>query len=193
MSSELRRLRGDLMKRKLNRPPDVPLLGLGVTAACDFTGLPVVAMDDDGRQISRVVADKLAAAKKGEDRLLAVLSQVRDAGYQFVHDFDKFGEKGESSYIAVVHTDGNGMGKQFDKLATDHPLPKHNLDYVKALRGLSSKVNACSETALKSTVDALLAKLDEPTGLFGGVVPVPTGKGGEDFCLCAPSSSAAMM
>ena len=173
-SAELRSLRGELAARKLNRPADVSLPGLGVTAACDFTGLPAVAEDTDGHLISQVVAHKLAVAEKGKERLHAILPQVRQAGYQFVYDFDRFGEKGESSYIAVVHTDGNGMGKRFEKLAEDHLLPKHNRDYIKALRDLSGVVNTWAEAALNATVDMLLASLDERSELFGGVVPVPT-------------------
>jgi hypothetical protein len=186
LSSELRRLRSELSRRKLNRPPDVPLLGLGVTAACDFTGLPVIGMDIDGHQISQVVAHKLAATEQGKKRLHVTLPQVDATGYEFVYDFEMFGEKGESSYIAVVHTDGNSMGKRFEKLAGDYPLPQHNALYVKALRRLSSAVNRRAEIALRATVDGLLTNLDEPTDLFGKVVPVPKGKRKERFLPFRP-------
>lgn len=179
LSAALSRLRRELSRRKLNRPSDVPLLGLGVTSACDFTGLPVVAADPDGHQISQMVAHKLAMAEKGKARLHAMLPQVRTAGYEFVYDFDNFGEKGESSYIAVIHTDGNSMGKRFEQLASEYSLPQHNLAYVTALRRLSTTVNRRAEAALNATADGLLASLDEQTDLFGGVVPVPKGKGGE--------------
>ncbi len=173
LSARLRGLRGDLAKRKFNRPTDVPLLGLSVTAACDFTGLPAIAVDTDGHLISQVVACKLDATKKGNERLHAILPQVRAAGFQFVYDFDKFGEKGESSYIAVIHTDGNGMGKRFAQLVGDHPLAKHNPDYVKSLRKFSGSVNTRAEAALNATVTTLLASWDARAELFGGVVPTP--------------------
>ncbi len=174
LSAKLEALRGELARRKLNRPADASLLGLAVTAACDFSGLPAVAADPlEGHLISQVVACKLAAADRGKERLHAILPQVRQAGFQFVYDFDKFGEKGESSYIAVVHTDGNGMGKRFKALAEQYAQAKDNPDYVKALRNFSGAVNARAEAALNAAVNMLLASWDARTALFGEVVPAP--------------------
>ncbi len=45
LADKLKMLRGKVAARKLARPPDIPLLGLGVTAACDFIGLPAVGLD----------------------------------------------------------------------------------------------------------------------------------------------------
>ncbi len=49
--------------KSARRAGHAPLLGLGVTAACDFTGAPAVGMDKDGRYISAEVAGQ--AAKPG--------------------------------------------------------------------------------------------------------------------------------
>ena len=138
-----------------------------MTAACNLAGLPAVAVDTDGHLISQVVACKLEASEKGKERLHAILTQVREAGFQFVYDFDKFGEKGESSYIAVIHTDGNSMGKRFAQLAEDHLLAKHNPDYVKTLRKIVRlRVNTPGpEAALNATVNTLLASWDTRTEL----------------------------
>jgi len=115
-------------------------------------------MSDLGEEqfISREVADKLRAEPDGKARLHAVLRQVRENGLQFVYDFDQFGEKGESSYIAVVHADVNGMGRRFDALAEEYASPKQNDDYLKALRRLSEATRQRAGKALGTIVDTLL-------------------------------------
>ncbi len=178
-------LRQAVAARKLARQPDVPLVGLGVTAACVFSGLPVVGKDDEGRLVSQVVQHKLARSKlqsKDEPdkdkalanyRLYKILPQVGQNGYEFVRDFDLFGEKGESSYIAVIHADGNKMSQRFQAVAGEHRSPEDNAAYAKQLRDLSQAVKDKATTALRATVDLLINSLDKESGKFGGVVPIP--------------------
>lgn len=173
-------LRQQIAASKLERPPDVSLPGLAVTAACDFTGLPAVGIDDDERLISRVVRHKLDAFENAERRLHAILPQVKKSKYEFVYDFDLFGEKGESSYLAVIHADGNQMGKRFEAIGEEHhKLAADNAEYVKRLRLLSREVNDKAIAALQATVDLLIRSHDRKTGLFGKLVPVPKRNGQE--------------
>jgi len=61
-------------------------------------------------------------------------------------DFDHLGRtKGEASYIAVVHTDGNGMGKRVEgvgKSAAD------NEDWVTKVSALSDSIREKNTIAL---------------------------------------------
>lgn len=139
------------------RQHSAPLLGLGVTAACDFTALPVYKQhtepDRTTQLISKVVSCKLDAAEKtGKERLHCLLPQVREKGFEFIYDFDLFGTLNESSYIAVIHADGNGMGNRFANITG-----ATNADYVKEIRKFSSEIKRISELALKMTVDQLIA------------------------------------
>ncbi|MCL6558354.1 MAG: hypothetical protein K6U74_06045, partial [Firmicutes bacterium] len=109
LNDVLARVQQRLAEKKANPPPSSPLLGLGVTAGCVFTGLPAVgSIQEDhpeGRLISRECMAKLAAFKDAEERLTRYL----DLGeYKTVTNFDDIGTKGEKSYLALVHTDGNG-------------------------------------------------------------------------------------
>ncbi|MBU0510286.1 MAG: hypothetical protein KJ638_01100 [Chloroflexi bacterium] len=165
-------LREKLGKRKLSRERSVPLLGLGVTAACVYTGLPAVEMKEE-QLISAEVQAKLNATSKGKDRLKRSLPQVEEIGFEFVYDFDDFGEKGESSYLAVIHADGNNMGERIKAIGKKHKSPDENENYVLVLRRFSKSVQKAAETALKTTVDILLANWDQETQLFGGKVPTP--------------------
>lgn len=182
--SDLRKL---AMSGKAPRPISTPLLGLGVTAACNFTGLPAVGRDHDDL-VSQEAKHKAEAHKQADDRLYHLLPQVQNGKYRydFVYDFDLLGEKHEASFMAVIHADGNGMGKRFEAIATHHPLPKSNSDYVLQLRKLSQAVKKNSIKALRATVDLLIKDREQTQGAdFGYVVPVPR-KNGKSFLPFRP-------
>lgn len=172
LSVKHRELREKMQQRKLDRAPDVPLPGLGVTAACSFTGMPAVDRDK-GNLISQTVRHKLDESAEADHRLHSVLPRVREERYEFVYDFEEFGEKGESSYIAVIHADGNRMGERFRAIGDAHPKPEHNAAYAKQLRMLSRAVNTQATKALRAAVDLLIASYDPKKKCFGKVVPVP--------------------
>jgi len=176
----LRELRRDMVQRKLARLPSVPLPGLGVTAACVFTGAPAVVSRYD-RLVSEEVRAKLDAESDGNLRLHQLAQQVRGMDLGFLRNFDQIGEKGESSYLALVHTDGNEMGKRFEDLGSDCTTPQQNPDYILALRHFSKSIEAAANEALNATADRLLAATDLREGLIGQKVPVP--QDGTDFCL----------
>ncbi len=161
-------LREKLAQRKLSRRPSTPLLGLGVTAACMYTGAPAVAVRDN-QLISAEVRAKRDIMGAGKDYLKGQLSQVEEAGYDFVDNFDDFGTKGESSYLAVIHTDGNRMGDRIQALGKKAGGDEA---YIQALREFSASVKAAAKTALSSTVDLLLWATDSREHKIAGVVPI---------------------
>lgn len=160
-------LGSDLRRRKQAGHAGGELLGLGVTADCDFTGLPAIRRDDEGRRISAEINAKLSAKGGAGERLKREIG-----GDQYVEDFDDFGTKGESSYIAVIHTDGNGMGRRFEALVK---CGLTNRQYIEAVRALSRSVNKAAQAALKTTVDAV-RNLPIVDGKRAGVVAVRDGK-----------------
>jgi len=189
-------LRRQLQTRKWRARPSHPLTGLSVTAACVYTGLPAAGysddpdltgswqeLEDEPKLISAAVAAKLKAAAAGKERLHALLPQAREKGFLFVYDFDQFGSKGESSYIAVIHADGNSMGKRFEAIARAHPAPEDNNGYIYALRRFSESIQENANRALSETVDYLLDSLD-PNNKFGGVIDIPKpARGGQRLYL----------
>jgi len=174
LSTTHQTLRRQISRRKLSKRPDTPLLGLGVTAAGDYSGAPAVGLDDHGHPISVASLHKLNRSepllpddKPNEQRnsanyrLRKVLGDSLRDEFQFVRDFDLFGEKGESSYIAVVHIDGNGMGRRFQGVAAAHPNPEDNEAYVKQLRAMSKSVQEKSIDALKTAVELVFQGVDD--------------------------------
>ncbi len=146
-----RELYQKLNQTKQQRRSSAPLLGLGVTVECRATGMPAVAYEGD-RPVSAEVKAKLGQQGAAESRLKTMVAGVAD-GYTFRRDFGALGgTEGEMSYIAVVHADGNGMGKRFEDVLTRFPNATDNRACLNALRDLSEAVDRAGQTALCETV-----------------------------------------
>ncbi|MCX7682283.1 MAG: hypothetical protein N2508_10050 [Anaerolineae bacterium] len=155
--------------KKNNPVVSSPLLGLSVTADCQYTGLPAVGKNQDGKRVSAEVRAKENAFEAAHRRLTEMLPLD---GYEIPKDFDDFGRtKGESSYIAVIHTDGNGMGRRIAAIANTYPKPEANRAYVQAIRAFSQSVGKMAQEALKATYRQLVQAVDGG-GKIGGVVPI---------------------
>lgn len=150
-----------------------PLLGLGVTEMCQSTAFPAVALswqirNDDSSvyPISAETRAKLHAAyQKGRDLSLAD-ERLQNympcpGGHDYPRDFDDLGRsKGEQSYIAIIHADGDGIGQRLREVGKDEP----NRGYIEAVRAFSKAVDRAGQDALRDTISALAKKLERYTG-----------------------------
>ncbi|MEG4166133.1 MULTISPECIES: Cas10/Cmr2 second palm domain-containing protein [unclassified Microcoleus] len=155
----------DIQKRKPR--PSAPLLGLGVTASCVSTGLVAVEIREiDGvtKPISREVVKKLDKVNEANGELRKILfddrkPRKRNEQYDIPLDVDDLGRsENESSYIAVVHIDGNQMGKRFEsygKSQSDNPK------FIIAMRKLSWGVSEASRRALEAVGRAVIKLVDQ--------------------------------
>ncbi|MEH2169965.1 MAG: hypothetical protein V7K41_25600 [Nostoc sp.] len=157
--------KNELEHQKYERKHSASLLGLGVTASCNSTQLPAVDRsnkyidydDDEGTDsylISTEIRQKLKAVRKANPKLQQIFSNVVDENiYQFPYRSDNLGRsQGESSYVAVVHIDGNGMGDRFKK----HGEGKENRDYINAMRDFSNSVETAGTEALKAVIETIV-------------------------------------
>lgn len=167
----IQELRGEELERqKHRRIPSAPLLGLGVTATCNSTQLPAIGKTDEPKYqmptptieskhylVSRETGVKLQSVKLANERLKKEIFEdeiLKD--FDVALDFDDFGRsEGESSYLAIVHADGNSMGKRFEKFGKG----KCNRDYINDIRKLSESVDNASITALKEITKILVESI----------------------------------
>lgn len=153
----------DLAARKTSPRLTVGLAGLGVTAECVFTGSPAVGNDKDGRPVSAEAQAKFKAENLAFDRLLNLIDfgEFRNPP----RDFDDLGaSKSEKSFLAVIHADGNGMGKRVEKIRDipQHAVPGNgNRLYINALRDFSASIETAAQNALQQTVDMLIRNIDD--------------------------------
>jgi hypothetical protein len=163
------RAMGKLREAKLRRPGGGALLGQGVTLACRSTGLPAVGVDPEepGRPVSSVVAPKVdrVVRELADERLARFLREADCGGVGLEHfdlsrDLDELGRsRGEMSYIAVVHADGNRMGERFTALARRYANSAANRECLLKLRAMSAALEQAGRVALGETVCLLLRAL----------------------------------
>ncbi|MFZ4477869.1 MAG: hypothetical protein ACOYPR_21915, partial [Saprospiraceae bacterium] len=127
-------------------------LGLSVNAVCVYTGLPAIKKDEDGRWVSAEIAAKQDTQNSARQRLKRLIPESAPPNLEFNADFNQYGDKGEASYIAVVHIDGNGMGKRKQKLCDDYKPPNQNRELIIALRQFSDEIKKASDIAIKETL-----------------------------------------
>jgi hypothetical protein len=131
------------------------LLGLGVTAACIYTGLPATAVDD-GAPISAESKARLDAFDAADERLRRKFERAL-GDYRFPYDLDKLGRsRGEDSHVAVIHADGNGFGVLRSNALKD---AKDDREYVRRARHFSDVIRAIADEALDATLDALCERV----------------------------------
>lgn len=168
-----------LAKEKQGRVLSSPLLGLGVTVMCRSTALPAVAVTPmiggDPTSTYPASAEPLAKLdvawpRDGEqsdaDKRLHRLIPPPE-GFDYPSGFDDLGRTfGEQSYIAVVHADGDGMGKRIQHIGEQYLNPGQNRDYITALREFSGAVEQAAKVALGTVVTQLTGRIDSQKGLI---------------------------
>ena len=145
-----------LAKKKAAQGNILPLQGLSVTAAGRSSGLAAnVVVKAPGGSAWMPLSNETVAKWEHNDEAKARLS--RDLGvylqddYDFPSQFDDLGRsEGEQSYLAVVHADGNGMGKLLlgiiDRYA--HAGGSQNREFIQRLRAFS---DATTDAGLNAT------------------------------------------
>jgi hypothetical protein len=160
-------IKGKLDVQKRNPRPSAPLLGLGVTVSCVSTGLVAVEtrkIDGVMRPISREVVKKLDQVERANDELRKILfddrkPRKRNEQYDIPLDVDDLGRsEHESSYMAIVHIDGNRMGKRFEEYGQ---VQSDNREFIMAMRKLSWGVSEASRRALEAVGQAVIKFVDE--------------------------------
>ncbi|MEG4576351.1 hypothetical protein QUA56_27305 [Microcoleus sp. N3A4] len=159
-------MKNGLDAKKRSRIPSAPLLGLGVTATCRSTQLVAVKMsdpfeDDEPYLISTEIKAKHKVVSAANDNLQEMFASALGS-YEFPLRTDKMGRsEADSSYYAVIHADGNGMGKRFQKFGEN----LSNRDYIIAMRKLSHSVALAGIHALKTVIEILVKSIEvQPDG-----------------------------
>lgn len=150
----------DLGIKKANLQSSTPMLGLAVTAQCVSTGGVANEIDKERKKyISKESFQKQEFNKKAKERLIReVLEQAEWKGLDVPSDFDDLGRtKGEASFIAVVHTDGNGMGKRVENVGEK---AKDNREWINKMREFSESIYNANINAMEKTVEQILWKIN---------------------------------
>jgi hypothetical protein len=156
-------------KKEARRAPSSPV-GRSVTQPGQIRGQPAVAMqdpppgaDDDPYPISAEAKAKEKHLHRANQRLRALLPAPD--GYAYPYELDNLGRaEGEQSFIAVVHADGDRMGKLLQKVARGTPKEEAggpNRAFIQRMRAFSVVVREAALDALKDMIGGLYAFLED--------------------------------
>jgi hypothetical protein len=164
---------GVLKTQRSHQPPRTGIAGLGVTTMCASTSLPATMMDKDPdgnwQAISAEVYAKREAGDEVKDFFGKLIPEIeyqlkeeKALDYRFALEFDDLGRtKGESSFIAVVHIDGNDMGEIIRGMKKKYPTSKDNRPYIDAMRKFSENVKNAASDSLIKMLALLMNSIDE--------------------------------
>ena len=131
---------------------------------------------------SQEVRAKTAAAAEANDDLHR---RFKDhlKGYQFPMELDRLGQRETESDIAIIHIDGNQMGKKFSDCKSLHERGR-----------LSYQVRKNTEDTFAALLDSIVAEYDsygDFLDLEEGVLPIrPLILGGDDITFICPARLA---
>jgi len=162
-ATEMLQLQQDLASAKAQLVPARPLMGLGITAEGSTDGLPAEYIEKrEGLFLSGPAHAKREAANDVRAYKDLMPEDLRGQ-YDFPMEFDDLWQKQGENHIAIVHIDGNGMGRVIEK-ATAGNGDAYELS-VQRMRKLSSGIAAAYTEAFKETIEQ-----------------IPEGLKNEDFC-----------
>lgn len=133
----------------------------GITAECSYSGLSAEVFHQDWEErgwISAEVKSKLNWVEEADADLRKEYGDILGGTWHFSKDTENLGfPKGETSLIAVVHIDGNGMGAQFKDCSG-----------LVERRILSRKVDLHTIKTMGTTITALIDKMPALTASNNG-------------------------
>lgn len=168
----------DAMKQqRSNQPALRGDAGLGVQIMCASTSMPSVIMDKETRTreasnnprlpYSAETLAKRIAFSEAHDLLDELINTRTD--YTFALDLDDLGRsEGDTSYIAVVHADGNGLGLLIQGLQKMFPAGK-NREYIDYMRDFSEGVKEVTQKAQQEMIKQLVSSIDKGNHYIDGI------------------------
>ena len=140
-------------------PFGIPLCSLPVVQTCTSTGLPANQPSEEPYEENQWISE--AADRKRKESQNAItdeLESILEEGQRFaIKPEEELGGSEGQSHIAVVHADGNGMGKWLNSVIDE--VGQEDVDFLHHLRAFSASVSFESLRALVGTLKCLQTAL----------------------------------
>ena len=162
LAQAIKEIQIKIENHKLERRPSVPLLGLGVTAACRESQRSAVTLDVEGVPIAGEVATRRQDNYQNQKRWLNFLpcnyktfkpGKGAPVELTFPLELDDLGRSyGDLSLMGVVHIDGNGIGQKLKNWLKDQVDQEQNDETVcDEYKALSHKIDNIAEQCIQNT------------------------------------------
>lgn len=168
---------------------DIPYSGL--TVECSLSARNADFYDEDSKKyVSAEALAKLNAYEAADKNLKTgePISSITE-GYNFTSEIDKLGQKDGDNFIAVVHIDGNDMGKKFATCSSLEQRKKLSLAVAEATKAAFGDLLKDIIREYKGYSDNTFAQ----GGLFklkNNILPIrPIIMGGDDITFVCPGKA----
>lgn len=132
-------------------------VGFGIEKSCVSTGNPASYFDDKEYISSEIkVKREHAKSEQGEE-----FSKFIPKEYKMEKSIDEMVSDKSKSYIAIVHIDGNGMGKKMRVLSSQivkkphESMKEYNHSYLNSIRNFSMGITRIYEEAFKKMTNII--------------------------------------
>lgn len=185
----IERLYNKLEIKKNKRENSGSLVGFGIERKCIATSLPA-SFNDKGDYVSAEIMKKREYSQKQNKDF----NELIPKGYILEKEIGKIIKKDNKNYIAIVHIDGNNMGKRLKGILGDIKQEKdiktYNEKYMRIMREISKKVNDIYIGAFKKMIDVVINKenkLEKYCNIENKVLPIrPLILAGDDVTFICP-------
>lgn len=171
----------EMPRRKDSRRTTQPIYGLGVTAECVFTGMPAVRdWAEPGSDVRRLVsAEALAKLDCSLEAKKRLQESIAIESFEYPSKFDDLGGMaGHARYIAVIHIDGNDMGRRMQRYLD---TAKTNRSFIQHMRSFSNRVNEAGLLSMQKVIE----RISKALTIEDGEWVIRDSAGGDEFVnLC---------
>jgi len=148
----MKKLHNSLKFNKNSKRANILIQKHGFTADYPWTGNSAELFNtnnENNSPISAVAYSKLSASILSTKQFQRLIPKEYQESYVFTNDIERFGQKEGLNYIAIVHIDGNEMGKRFSECNSLYELRK-----------LSTTVREATEDSFKEVLETLIKKIE---------------------------------
>jgi len=123
---EIKKIFAQLHQNKYSQIPQTLIARHGITAECAHSGYSMENnwLYADNTYLSSSSWAKIEASERAGKELAKQCAGILNNQFCFSDELDQLGQLTGESHIAIVHIDGNGMGKRFRKAASLEQLRK---------------------------------------------------------------------
>lgn len=159
----------------------------GIVEDCPWTNEAQETKDvQSGSLISQMAASRVGLVKNAQEKLVDKFRDQIGEDFTFTLELELLGQLDDKGYIAIVHADGNGMGKRFidcKSLAETRKLSAGVAKYAdKVMKDLVAHIVGLFQEDKPKLDWELEVEIDEKTGKSKRILPIrPLIIGGDDI------------
>lgn len=170
-----------LEKKKSSRIYAGNQLGFGIEKECISTKYPATGFYNEDGEKKYISSEIKIKRCKGKDNQKDYFSDIIPKDYKFDRYLDQLVNKDAKNYIAVIHIDGNDMGKKIKSLEervvkkSSETNEEFNIRYIKILKNFSEEINERYKNAFEKMSKVIVENetdLNEVTQISQNILPI---------------------